>query len=265
MSLNKAIQCIQKQNDSIFASLVSKNIQFERTIIPEGSSEEEQQILLSEENFRLKEVVKDNKPIQQPKEEKKKQEPILVSKQENKPKEKKDNEKKDNEKKDNDNDDDDENYEEPIKKFDTLTNMEEMKRAFFNGDYVSFEEQIKANPFKLFKVGYKYNSDKDNVPEFSAKNLLKGFVRNFDDYRKYFMICFRCWKHLDKTQYKYDSVWVVNTNEPIQNIIGSLWDDFSFEETTDFDSFIELIKKIPDTEEPVFTNEYTCIGESYVH
>ena len=94
---------------------------------------------------------------------------------------------------------------------------------------------------------------------------VKGFVRNFDDYRKYFMICFRCWKHQDITQYKYESLWIVNTYEPIQNIIGSMCDDFKFEEITELDDFIGWIKKIPETEEPVFINGYTCIGESYVH
>lgn len=143
--------------------------------------------------------------------------------------------------------------------------MEDMKRAFFGGDYGVFEEQLKLHPFKLYKVNYKYNSDKDGVPEFSAKNLLKGFVRNFDDHRKYFMICFRCWKSQDKNEYKYDSLWIVNTNEPIQNIVGKVCDDFEFEETFEFDDFVSGIKKLPETDELVFTNGYTCIGETYVH
>lgn len=244
---SKAILGIQKQNDSIFASLVAKNILFERVIIPDGIDEQEHLKLLNEENSRLKEVVKANKPPPQPKEVK----PVVESKpKESKPK---------------DDEDDDEVYEEPVKKFDTITNMEDMKRAFFGGDYNLFEEQLKSHPFKLYKVGYKYNSDKDGVPEFSAKNLLKGFVRNFDDYRKYFMICFRCWKALDKNEYKYDSVWVVNTNEPIQNIIGSMWEDFVFEETSDINDFLNTIKKLPETDEPIYTNGQTCIGESFVH
>lgn len=143
--------------------------------------------------------------------------------------------------------------------------MEELKRAFFNGDYAIFEEQIKTFPFKFYKVDYKYNSDKNGVPEFSAKNLLKGFVRNLDDYRKYFMICFRCWKHQNECVYKYDSLWMVNTNEKIQDVIGSVSDDFEFHETTDLTEFIMMIKKLPETDEPVYINGYTCIGESYVH
>jgi hypothetical protein len=54
-----------------------------------------------------------------------------------------------------------ENFEEPIKNFDTITNMEEIKRAFFNGDYDIFESQLKESSFKLLRAKYKYNSDKD--------------------------------------------------------------------------------------------------------
>ena len=264
MSTSKAIQSIQKQNDAIYSSLISKNIQFDRTIIPDEIDESEHFKLLGEENLRLKEVVKANKPVQpvqsvqsiqsiQVKEEKKKTE---QPKQDVKPKEKKSEE-----------DEEDETYEEPVKKFDTITNMEDMKRAFFGGEYGIFEEHLRAHPFKLYKVGYKYNSDKDGVPDFSAKNLLKGFVRNFDDFRKYFMICFRCWKAQGTIQYKYDSYWIVNSNEPIQNIIGSTWEDFEFEPVDDLEYFCNTIKKLSDidADEPVYHDGYTCLAESYVH
>ena len=262
MSSSKAIQGLQKQNDSIYSSLVVKNIQFDRTIIPEGTEEQEHLRLLNEENTKLKDIVKANKPALQPKESK----PAEIKSAEIKPVEIKPTESKSKEKKEND-EEDDPIYMEQVKKFDTITNMEDMKRAFFGGDYTFFEEQLKLHPFKLYNVRYKYNSDKDGVAEFSAKNLLKGFVRNFDDYKKYFMICFRCWKSQDKNEYKYDSFWISNTNEPIQNIIGSMWDDFEFEETFKPDVFVDKIKKLfnPETGEPVYTDGFTCIGESYVH
>ena len=258
MSSNKAIIGLQKQNDGMYSSLTSRNISFERTVIPEGVGEEEHLKMLQEENSKLKQVINDNKPPPQPKQEKKKpdiQDP--QSKKETKPKED-----------DGEGDDGEEEiYEEPVKKFDTIINMEELKRAFFNGDYMVFEEQIKTHPLKFYKVSYKFDSDKDGAPDFSAKNLLKGFVRNFDDYRKYFMICFRCWKNQHEVKYKYDSFWIVNTNEPIPNIIGSLVEDFDFAETSDIDDFISQIKRLPvsDTDDLIWINEYTCIGESYVH
>jgi len=236
---------LQKQNESIYSSLVSRNILFERTIIPEEISEEEHINLLNEENNKLKECVKNNKPPPQPKKEK--------QKQEEQPQKKKKEVKEDEE--------EEENYEEPIQKFDTITNMEELKRAFFNNDYEIFESQLKNNQFKYYKANYKYNSDKDGAPEFLAKNLLGGFVRNFDDYRKYFMICFRCFKlDSEEVKYEYNSLWIVNTNEPINNVIGNIfWEYFDFEELNDIDNFILDFKKINDLEN---TN---CIGESYVH
>jgi len=253
MSSNKAIIGLQKQNDGMFASLSARNISFERIIISDGIGEENHLKMLQEENGKLKQVINDNKPPPQPKQEIKKPEiQTMQSKKETKPKE---------------DDADEETYEEPIKKFDSIINMEELKRAFFNGDYLVFEEQIKSNPLKFYKVSYKYNSDKDGTPDFSAKNLLKGFVRNFDDYRKYFMICFRCWKNQHDIKYKYDSFWIVNTSEPIPNIIGNFADDFDYVEISDIDDFICQIKKLPESEsdEPIWINGYTCIGESYVH
>lgn len=251
MTTSKTIIGLQKQNDSIYSSLTNRGIQFERTIIPEGIDEETHINLLKEENMKLKEVSNANKPPPQPKEEKKppQQQPKKESKTEDKGEE----------------DGDEETFEEPVKKFETITNMEDLKRAFFNGDYGLFETQVKTHPFKFYKVGYKYDSDKDGVPDFSAKNLLKGFVRSFDDYRKYFMICFRCWKYQHEVKYKYESFWIVNTNEPIHNIIGSTEEDFVFEEVIDIDNFISNIKKLPDSDDDVYVNEYTCIGESYVH
>jgi hypothetical protein len=175
--------------------------------------------------------------------------------------------KKEDNVKENIQDDMEESYEEPIKKYDTLTNMEEMKRSFFGDNIELFGEQLKEHPYKLYKANYKYNSDKDGVPEFSAKNLLKGFVRNFDNYRKYFMICFRCWKVLDKNEYKYESFWIVNTHEPIKNIIGSIYDDFDFEEipNSELQLFIKDITRMPELEEQIEINNFTFVSESYVH
>ena len=254
MSSNKAIQGLQKQNDAIYYSLTAKNIQFERIVVPNDIIEEEHLNLLKDENIKLKEVVNANKPPPQTKDEKKKHESPQQKKE---PKQKETN----------DEDEDEETFEEPVKKFETITNMEDLKRAFFNGDHETFESQIKTHPFKFYKVEYKYNSDKDGVPDFSAKNLLKGFVRNFDEYRKYFMVCFRCLKYQHGIKYKYESLWIVNTNESISNIIGSMEEDFVFTETIDIDDFVSNIKKLPESEsdEPIYINEYTCIGESYVH
>ena len=109
MSTNKVIINLQKQNDSIYYSLIAKSIQFQRVIIPNDILDEEYIKLLNDENNRLKEVVKINKQVSQPKLEKPK---LEKQKLEVKPKEK------------NDDCEEDEVYDEPLKKFDTLTNIE---------------------------------------------------------------------------------------------------------------------------------------------
>lgn len=76
MSSNKAIIGLLKQNDAIYQSLVSKGIQFERIVISEGIDEDAHFKLLQEENTKLKELSKANKPISVPKEEKKVTQPV---------------------------------------------------------------------------------------------------------------------------------------------------------------------------------------------
>lgn len=267
MSSNKAIIGLQKQNDGIYSSLSAKGIQFKRIIVSEGISDDEHFGLLKEENARLKEVANANKQPSQPKEEKKKQEQIQSQIQSQSQQKKKSKAKNNEEEYEEEDEDEEETFKEPAKKFDTITNMDDLKRAFFNSDYETFESIIKDHPFKFYKVSYRYDSDKDGVPDFFAKNLLKGFVRSFDDHKKYFMICFRCWKYQLETKYKYESLWVVNTNEKISNVIGSIEEDFIFNEITDINEFVSDIKKLQelDSEEPVYIDRYTCISETYIH
>lgn len=256
MELNKKITALMKQNEMIYNSLISKNIiiEFEKIGTIDGITEDEYLELLNNENTKLKELVKLNKPPQQTKEIKEIKVQI-------------DNKEKKNIIVNNEDNEEEINYNDPIKKFDTLTNMEEIKRAFFRSDNLFFEEEINKYPFKFYKADYKYNSDKDGAPEFSAKNLVKGFVRNFDDYRKYFMICFRCWKNNEKNEYKYESYWIVNTLENISNIIGTMSDDFIFDEQYNFNDFIINFNKLlnNDNEEEPINNGYICISEAYVH
>ena len=156
-----------------------------------------------------------------------------------------------------------ETFEDPVKTFDTVTNMEDLKRAFFNDDFPTFEKCVIENNLKFYNVTYKFSSDKDGAAEFSATNLVGGFARNFEEYKKYFMICFRCWKLIDSdiNKYLYESVWLINTLEPIQNVIGDLYDDFDFVEINDSETFFDLIKKANGK----WKEEYECIKEKYVH
>jgi hypothetical protein len=249
MSLSQKIININKQNESIYSSLKTRGIEVDRDIIPEGSGEAKTIEILSAENNKLKELVKQNKPpnqVKEPKEPKVSTPVQTQSKVTSKVKSK-----------DEDDELDEEELEPPKPKFECICNMEDIKRSFFNKDYEVAKNLILAQQLKYYTVNYKYSSDKDGVPDFVAKNLLKGFVRNLDDYRKYFMICFRCYKV--GSNYEYRSYWIVNTIEPIYNIIGSVYDDFDFTEVTeDLEGFIKYIEKLDEDTEGL-------VGESYVH
>jgi hypothetical protein len=233
-NLENKIKNLIKQNDSIYNSLLAKNIQFERTIINDEIIDDDKIIFLSEENEKLKNISKSNKP---PPEVKIVKQVIVETKKEILQ------------------DEEDEKYEIPEKKFSTITNMEDIKRAFFCKDYELFNELIKQFNFRYFRADYKYSSEKDGLPEFIAKNLVKGFVRNLDDYRKYFMVCFRCYKN-ENNNYSYPSLWIVNSNDDIKDIIESNYDDYNYIEEKDVVTFLQNMQKVEDEK---------CIEEAYVH
>jgi hypothetical protein len=259
-TLSTQLTNIIKQNDSIYSSLVAKGIEFVRTPVDPDYDEPTQLELAKEENGKLKELAKNAKPPNPPKPVQEPKVKVQVQAQaqtqtQTRPK-------------DEDNDDD-ETFEEPVKKFDTITNMEEIKRDFFNGELEKFDQSIKSSQLRLFRANYKYNGDKDGAPEFAAKNLLKGFVKNFEGQTKYFMVCFRCWKEDDKatmSAYSYESLWIINTPNDPKDILGGFADDFDFvnielTEPTKLDPFLESIRKITENS----TNFDKLVGESWVH
>jgi hypothetical protein len=248
MTSYKEICGLQKQNDSIASSLENRGIEFTRTVIDADLYDALKFELMRVENVRLKEIVAINKPPPQVKE-KKVIPPVVIEKEES--------------------------FEDPVKTFDTIINMEDLKRAFFNDDFASFEKCVTDNSLKYYNVTYKFSSDKDGAPEFSATNLINGFTRSFEEYKKYFMICFRCWKLLDSNvnEYVYESIWLINITEPIQNVIGDLYDDFNFIEIVGDETFFGLIRKVDgkwnlednDLKTPPTVKRYECIKEAYVH
>ena len=236
MSLENKINILFKQNNSIYESLLSKNIEYNRLVIDNNLSDDEKIKLLNIENESLKELSKKNRPHPPVKEERKQpiEKPIKIEEE------------------------DDDTYNDPVKKYNTITNMEEIKRAFFNKDYEVFENLVKEHDFKYFSADYKYSSDKDGSPEYIAKNLVKGFVRNMDDYRKYFLTCFRCYIEGTK-KYKYPSLWIFNSNDKLEDVLGSLYEDFDFLEINDGE---DLFKKIRKTD---YDENSNLLEEAYVH
>lgn len=236
--MENKIQNLLKQNDSIYNSLIAKNITFNRLSL-ENLTEEEQLKILNDENSQLKEIVKNNRPI--PQKQCVTQEKIQKIQK----------------------DEIEENYEEPIKNFTTITNMEDIKRAFFNKEYDLFEELIKNQKLNYYIANYKYSSDKDGAPEFVATNLLKGFVRNLDDYRKYLMVCFRCLS-IENKNYEYPSLWILNSNDKLNEIIGDLYDDFKFIELN-IDNEIARNEFLFNFRKSNFDIKSNLLDEAYVH
>ena len=248
--MDKQIAGLLKQTQAIYGSLKARDVAgLGELAIPDSSLPlEEQKDLLSKENARLKELVKASKPPEEPKAPK-------VQTQQSTPKPKPKPEPTDS-------DQEDENFEPPAPKFTTISNMEDLKRAFFSGEYTQFEELVKASPYKFYHSTYKFASDKDGAPDYSARNLIKGFIRSFDDYRKYFMICFRCMqKNTDPNTYTYPSIWIVNAVEPVGNIIGSTAEDFELVEVIDHVALTDLLVQMRKMDE----NTPGLIAEGYVH
>lgn len=233
--MDNKINGIRKQNESIYNSLKSKNISDIGELITFTDETPEQQFqLLQQENKRLKSMLP---PVPVPE----KVVPVQVQVKEVK---------------DDDENQKEETFEDPIPKFETITNMEDIKRAFFSGEYDKFEELVREHNFTLLYGTYKWSSDKDGAPEFVAKNLLKGFVRKFDDFRKYFIICFRCVQETKSPNtYSYPSLWIVNTLD--DKLIDKFSDDFTFtkaEDSSNSNTFYKLIRK-----------DESSFDESYVH
>ena len=244
MNIDNNIKNLTNQNNSIHKGLTAKNIQFTRFEINENLSKDEILEILNKENEALKELAKNNKPPPQVKEPK-----HIVQQKVNKEK--------------NLDEDNDETFEDPIKKFSTITNLEDIKRAFFNKDYEQFETLIKENQLKYYYASYNFASDKDGAPEFVAKNLVKGFVRNLDDFRKYFIVSFRCYVEENDNikKYTYPSMWILNSNDELSSIIGSLYEDFTFSIVTEdnIESFLKDFRKND------YDNVNNLLDEAYLH
>jgi hypothetical protein len=238
--MNPNIENLKKQNDAIYSSLVSKNILFTRHVISDETKILE---ILTEENKELKELSKKNRPQ------------VVETKKEPIPKELKVNEPKD--------DEEDESFEDSKKSYTIIHNMEDIKRAFFNKEYELFEELVKQHEFIYYKVSYKYSSDNDRKPDYVARNLLKGFGRALDDYRKYLLICFRC-KEYELLKYDYNSFWIVNTKDDLKTVIGSFYDDFDFQLQT-FDVENSLNNFLEEFRKKDLEVELNIIGETYIH
>jgi hypothetical protein len=243
--ITNKIANLKKQNEGIETSIKNKGIEFTKPTIYAIDSETEL-ILLIDYNKYLKSILAANRPPAPVKEEKPKEQP--------KPKEAKPKE---------DDEDQDEIPKEVKPTYSTIANMEDIKRAFFSKEYETAVDLIKQQPFKFYKVNYKFSSDNTGRPGYVAKNLLRGFVQGLEDYRKYLMICFRCiLVNKDTNEYRYPSYWIVNTNDDLKTVLGSLYDDYDFIDVEGDEAVSKMLKKMEKNEDE---NDEALIGEVYLH
>lgn len=238
----KQIANLKKQNEGMETSFQTRGIKFTKLSL-DSMDPEAELLLLKDYNNYLKGISSANKPAPQVKEV-----PKVVEKS------------KEVDKKD----DDDEELEKEIKPvFSTITNMEDIKRAFFSRDYDLFQQLVKQHSFKYYKANYKYANDNTGRPSFVAKNLLRGFVQNLDDYRKYFLTGFRCISIGDENRvYRYPSYWIVNSNDDLKIILGSIYDDFEFILLVNEEQINKMLKRMEKNEDE---SDEDLIGEAYLH
>ena len=234
----KQIASLKKQNEGMETSFQTKGIKFTKLSI-DSMDPEAELLLLKDYNNYLKGISAANRPPPQVKEEKPKVAEV-------KPKEE---------------EDDDEPIKEVKPVFSTITNMEDIKRAFFSKDYDTAYQLIRQHPFKFYKANYKYADDNAGRPAFVAKNLLRGFVQSLDDYRKYLMVGFRCISNVENS-YSYPSYWIVNSNDDLKTILGSIYDDFVFIPVVEEERIVRMYRNMQKNEDE--TDE-ALIGEIYLH
>ena len=167
--MDKQIINLKKQNEGMETGLKNKNIEFTKLSTDDVDPEKELN-LLKDYNEYLKGIAKNNRPPPQEKQEKQ-------VKQEQKQEQKQQSSKKKKEEDEDDQGDDDVPKDlKPV--YSTIVNMEDIKRAFFNKEYDTFNALIREHPFKYYQVNYKYASDNTGRPQYVAKNLLRGFVQS---------------------------------------------------------------------------------------
>ncbi len=245
--MDKLIANLKKQNEGMEIAFKNKNIEFTK-LSTDNIDPLIELNLLQNYNEYLKGISKNNRPPPQEKPVKQEQ------KQQITPKKKEE--------------DDDDQGEDDVPKeikpvYSTIVNMEDIKRAFFNKDYKLFSVLIWPHPFKYYNVNYKYASDNTGRPAYIAKNLLRGFVQGLDEYRKYFIVCFRCiLVNKETNEYTYPSYWIVNSNDDIKTILGSLYDDYEFNLVEKENEIASLLNKMEKNENE---EDDTLIGEIYLH
>ena len=75
------------------------------------------------------------------------------------------------------------------------------------------------------------------------------------------MVGFRCIS-IQENKYSYPSYWIVNSNDDLKTIIGSIYDDFVFIPVVEEERIVRMYRNMQKNEDE--TDE-ALIGEVYLH
>lgn len=139
-----------------------------------------------------------------------------------------------------------------------IMSFNENDEPLFNSLFEQFSNVINKYPqLKLYKALYKdqikYNSDK----EYIHKNLNLGFPILFDGLKDYIFTCFRFSVNPLSGNCIYSSLWIVNSELPLFELLGDDYYLFNFTEQS-FDSIELFIQDFKKTDSDIY------IGEVYL-
>lgn len=241
--MNSSISNIRAQNTGMETAFQKKQIVFTKQDIAPMTDEAEELRVLQSYNAYLKEISKQSRPpAPPPKPKLSRTETVSVAVPDEDPK--------------------------PV--FNKFTDMNSIKRMYFGLETDAFDQfahMLGEHPFRFYTATYKYAADYKGRPSFVAKNAIRGFVQNLELVSDYLMVRFLCFRVergmgsgddsvSGQDEYEYMSVWIVNSSDPLTDILGSMYDDFTFTEVSLSDAIL-LWKKVKPSD--------MFIGETYLH
>ena len=152
-----------------------------------------------------------------------------------------------------------ETYQEPETKFPTTGSLEPCKSKFFAGDTISFMEELRSGRYRIYFTEYRFSNDYESSPTFVVDNLLRGFVQQLEDRRKYLFTGFKCIRINES--YTINGIWITNCTLPMEQIVAGKYDDFEWEELditilAHAEKMLRVLLKEPST---------NVIATSYLH
>ena len=118
--------------------------------------------------------------------------------------------------------------------YDKLTDLNDLKRSFFNPnntDFKPFSDVINEQQFHFYKGVYKYSADMNGKLDYMARNFNKSFIKRLEDFSDYLFVCFKC-KSDVPGEYVYESYWLFNSIGKFEQDIIDENDDIQFENIT---------------------------------